>query len=131
MNLHKELSRQEKVIEEAEKYQKERDKIIADNRDLHNQIANIKTDYKEKEFNLEWKYKNKIRILEKENTHLHKIIDKFYETVDKFIIWICHKFGIGKSKELVNKFQEETRTFIDPVKQLEHEEREKEWFLER
>ena len=131
VNLHKELSRQEKVIEEAEKYQKERDKIIADNRDLHNQIANIKTDYKEKEFNLEWKYKNKIRILEKENTHLHKIIDKFYETVDKFIIWICHKFGIGKSKELVNKFQEETRTFIDPVKQLEHEEREKEWFLER
>ena len=26
--------------------------------------------------------------------------------------------------------QEETRTFIDPVKQLEHEKREKEWDLE-
>ena len=83
-----------------------------------------------KEFDIEWKYKSKIRSLEKEISHSHKIIDKFYETVDKFIVWICHKFGIGESKELVKKFEEETYTFIDPKKQLEHEEREKEWDLE-
>ena len=76
------------------------------------------------------KYKNKIKSLEKENNHLLKIINKFYETVEKFIIWVCHKFGIGESKELIKNFQEETRTFIDPVKQLEHEEREKELDLE-
>ncbi len=35
MDLHKELSRQTKVIEEAEKYQKERDTILADNAKLH------------------------------------------------------------------------------------------------
>lgn len=72
----------------------------------------------------------KDNILEKENRHLNKIIDKFYETVEKFIDWICNKFGIGESKELVNKFQEETNTYLDPEKQLEHEEREKEWDLE-
>ena len=44
--------------------------------------------------------------------------------------WICKKFGLGESKELIKDFQEETRTFIDPVKQLEHEESEKEWDLE-
>ncbi len=66
----------------------------------------------------------------KENNHLHKIIDKFYETVDKFISWIYKKFGLGESKELIKDFQEETRTFIDPVKQLEHKEIEKEWDLE-
>lgn len=131
MNLHKELSRQAKVIEEAEKYQNERNSILADNKKLHNEVDTIKAEYKEKEFDIEWKYKSKIKSLEKENTNLHKIIDKFYETVDKFIIWICHKFGIGESKELVNKFQEETHTFIDPVKQFKHEEREKEWDLER
>lgn len=70
----------------------------------------------------EWKYKNKIKSLEKENNHLHKIIDKFYVTVEKFIDWICHKFGIGKSKELVRNFEEDTRIFIDPVKQLEYEQ---------
>ena len=73
-----------------------------------------------------YEYKNKIKSLEKENKHLHKIIDKFYETVEKFIDWVCHKFGIGKSKELVKHFQEETHTFIDPVKQLNFEEKQKE-----
>ena len=131
LSLHKELSKQSKVINEAEKYQKERDKILADNKALHNQVDNIKAEYKEKEFDLEWYYKKQVKKLEKETNRLHKIIDKFYKTVDKFIVWICHKFGIGKSKELIKNFQGETHSFIDPVKQLEHEEREKEWDLER
>ncbi|CDB31563.1 mobilization protein [Clostridium sp. CAG:575] len=130
LKLHNELSKQVNLVNKAEKYQKERDSILADNRELHNQVNNMKAEYKEKEFDIEWKYKNKIKSLEKENTHLHKIIDKFYETVDKFIVWICHKFGIGESKELVRNFEKETRTFIDPVKQLNHEKREKEWDLE-
>ena len=150
--MHKELSKQSKIVDEAEKYQKERDSIIADNKALNNKIKNLESEYKrknnnldfdynnkkaeleqafqDKEFSIEYKYKSKIRSLEKENNYLHKIIDKFYETIDKFIDWICHKFGIGESKELVKNFQEETHTFIDPVKQIENEEREKEWDLE-
>ena len=123
-NLHKELSGQANIIDEAEKYQKERDSILTDNKELHNQVNNIKAEYKEKEFDTEWKYKNKIKSLEKENTHLHKIIDKFYETIDKFIVWICHKFGIGESKELVKNFEKETHSFIDPEKQLQYKEKE-------
>jgi hypothetical protein len=34
-------------------------------------------EYKEKEFEMEWKYKSKIKSLEKENNHLHKVVDKF------------------------------------------------------
>ncbi len=145
--MHKELSKQSKVIDEAEKYQKERDKILADNKELHNTIKNLEHEYKlrsnnldfnsrkreleeefeEKSIDLEYKYKGKFKKLEKENNCLCKIIDKFYETVNKFIVWICHKFGIGESKELVKTFQEETQIFIDPVKQLKHEEREMEY----
>lgn len=150
--LHKTLWRQVVLVDKAEKYQKERDKIIADNKELQNTVENLKHEYdeknykldidfnnkrkelenefKEKEFAFEYKYKNKIRKLEKENTHLHKVVDKFYETIDKFINWICSKFGIGESKELVKHFENDTNTFIDPVKQLKHEEREKEWDLE-
>ena len=123
LSLHKELSKQSKVVNEAVKYQKERDKILADNKTLHNQVENIKTEYKEKEFDLEWDLKKQIKKLEKENSKLQKIINKFYETIDKFIVWICHKFGFGESKELIKNFQEETRTFIDPVKQIENEEK--------
>ena len=152
LSLHKELSKQSKVIDEAEKYQKERDSIIADNEKLNNKVNDLENEYKRKssnldfdynnrktkleqefqnkEFNIEYKYKSKIRALEKENNHLHKIIDKFYETIDKFIIWICKKFGLGESKELIKDFQEETNSYLDPEKQLHHEKREKEWDLE-
>ena len=70
--------------------------------------------------------------MEKENNRLHKIIDKFYETIDKFIAWICHKFGIGESKELIAKYQKETNSYLDPEKQIKYEENiKKEWDLER
>lgn len=150
--LHKTLWRQVVLVDKAEKYQKERDKIIADNKELQNTVENLKHEYEEKNYNLdidfnnkrkeledefkekefafEYKYKNKIRKLEKENNHLHKVVDKFYETVDKFITWICSKLGIGESKELIKHFENDTNTFIDPVKQLKHEEREKELDLE-
>ena len=155
MELHKELSKQAIVIEEAEKYQKERDSILADNEELHNTVKLLEHEYKKKsntldmtfnnrkqeleqefenkELDIRYEYKNKIKSLEKENHHLHKIIDKFYETVEKFIDWICHKFGIGESKELVKNFQDDTHIFIDPVKQLNFEEKQKdlEWDLER
>ena len=152
MDLRRELSKQVKVVKEAEKYQKERDKILADNKDLNNKVDKIEAEYykktrnldaeyaemkdslqkqfKEKEFENEYKYKHKIKTLEKENNHLYKIVDKFYETVEKFIEWVCHKFGIGESKDLIRNFENETNTFIDPEKQIKKEEREKEWDLE-
>ena len=129
--LQQELLRKSKMFEKAEKYQKERDNIMADNEDLHNQVEKIKSEYKQKEFDIEWKYKSKIKGLEKENSRLNKIIDKFYETIDKFINWICKKFDMGAEDNLVGDFQRETNTFLDAEKQLKHEEREKEWDLER
>ena len=125
------LIRNTKLVEKAEKYQKERAEIISDNKDLHNEVENIKKEYKEKEFDLEWNYKNKINHLEKENNRLNKIIEKFYKTIDKFIEWICTKFNFGDSKELVKKFENDTHTLIDPVKQMKKEEIEKELDFDR
>ena len=131
LSLHKELSKQSKVIDEAQKYQKERDSILADNRALHREVETIKKKYEEKEFDLKWDCQNQVKHLEKENKHLHKIIDRFYKTIDKFIEWICTKFNFGDSKELVKNFQEETHTLIDPVKQIKKEEIEKELSYDR
>ena len=125
------LLRNTKLIEKAEKYQKERTEIMSDNGDLHNEVEIIKKEYEKKEFDLEWNYKNKINHLEKENNRLNKIIDKFYKTIDKFIEWICDKFNFGNSKELVKKFEDDTHTFIDPVKQMKKEKREKDIDFDR
>ena len=144
--MHKEISKQSKIVDEAVKYQKERDKIIADNKKLHNTVKEIKheyqnknntldlkydnrkkeleKEYQEKSYNLEYEYKYKVSKLEKENSKLHKIIDKF-------IHWICEKFDMGAEDNLIRDFQKETNTFLDPEKQIKHEEMEKEWDLER
>ena len=130
LSLHKELSKQSKVINEAEKYQKERDKILADNEELHNTVKTLEHEYKFKSNNLDFDFRNRKRELEEENNHLHKIIDKFYFALDKFIEWICQKFSLGDSKELVKTFENDTNISLDPEQQIKKEEREKEWDLE-
>lgn len=131
LQMHQQLLRQAKMVEEAEKYQKERNKIMADNRDLHKQVDDIKSEYKQKEDNLEWKYDYKIRTLEKENSYLHNVIDKFRETIHKFIEWICVNFDIGTGDTLVRDFERETRTCLDGEEQIKREEREKDLEMER
>ena len=131
LQMHQQLLRQAKMVEEAEKYQKERDKIIADNIDLHKQVDNIKAEYQQKEDNLEWKYEYRINKLEKENGYLHKVIDKFRETIHKFIEWICVNFDIGTGDTLIRDFERETRTYLDAEEQIKREEREKDLEMER
>ena len=131
LRLHQELSRQVKVVKEAEKYQKERDKIMEDNENLHNEVEKIKSEYKQKENDIEWKYKNKIRGLEKENSKLYRIIDKFHETIGKFISWICKKFDMGAEDNLIRDFEKETHTLLDAEQQIKREEREKDLEMER
>ena len=129
--MNQQLLRQAKMVEEAEKYQKERNKIMADNIDLHKQVDNIKAEYQQKEDNLEWKYEYRINKLEKENGYLHKVIDKFRETIHKFIEWICVNFDIGTGDTLIRDFERETRTYLDAEEQIKREEREKDLEMER
>ena len=153
MYLRRELSKQVRLVKEAEKYQEERDEIIADNKELNNRVKELENEYKgksitldlkfdtrkrelekefqEKTYEMEYEYKSKVRKLEKENSKLHRIIDKFYETIDKFIHWICEKFDMGAEDNLIRDFQKETNTFLDPEKQIKKEEREMGWDLER
>ena len=48
LQMHHQLLILAKIVKEAEKYQKERNKIMADNRDLHRRVDSIKAEYKEK-----------------------------------------------------------------------------------
>ena len=131
LNLHQELSRQVNLVNTAEKYQKERNKILADNEELHSTINSLEKDYKNKEFDLEWEYKSKISKLEKENSHLKKVVDKLKDTVQKFIKWIIKKFDISDENNLVRDFERENHTLLDAEKQIKREDREKKFELEQ
>ena len=127
LQMHQQLLRQAKMVEKAQKYEKERTKIMEDNENLHNEVEQIKKEYQQKEFDNEWKYKSKIKGLEKENNKLHRIIDKLYDTIDKFIHWIVKKFDIGAEDNLIRDFQRENHTLLDATKQIEREDKEKEF----
>ena len=129
--MYQQLLRQEKMVEKATKYEKERNKIMEDNESIQNEVEQIKKEYKQKEFDNEWKYKSKIKGLEKENNKLHRIIDKFHETIDKFIHWICKKFDMGAEDNLIRDFQRENHILLDAEKQIKREDREKEFELEQ
>ena len=95
----------------------------------------IKEDYNirlnKETYKLEQEFKKKINKLENENTFLNKVINKFEKTLNKFIHWICKKFAVSEEEQLIRDFEKETNTLIDPRKQIEYEERENEWDLER
>ncbi len=142
--LHKELSKQAKLIDVAEKYQKERNIILADNEALNervtlleheykkksntldlrydNRLRDLEKELKEKSINLENIFYNRINELEKENYYLNKIINKFKETIEKFIHWICKRFSITEEENLIREFQTENDTYLDPEKQIQYEE---------
>ena len=127
--LHKELSKQAKIVDEAEKYQKERQMIMSDNRELHNRVDELEEEYKEKSFVLEYEYKNKYHKLEKENKYLHKVIDRFKDTLGKFIKWVCKKFDLGAEDAVIRDFEKETHALIDVEKQIKKEEKKNDLML--
>ena len=63
--LHGEIERQVNVIDEAEKYQKERDKILEDNENLHNKVYQMEHNYKVKSNSLDFRYNNRKEEIEK------------------------------------------------------------------
>lgn len=111
--LQQKSSRQVRMVE---KYQRERDKIIADNEDMHNQLDEMKSSYNQKERDLEWIYKRKIRKLEKENNYLHNVVDRFRSIIKTFIHWGCEKFDLGAEDYLIRDFQKENNILLDAEK---------------
>ena len=124
--LHKELSRQANIVDDAEKYQIERASIIADNKALHDKVDKLEGEYKNKSIELEFKYNDKYEQLENENNKLHNIIDRFYTTIVLFIKWVCNKFALGDSREVLRDFERENDICIDPVKQIASEQEDEE-----
>ena len=128
--LQQELSRQARIVEKAEKYERERQDIIADNKDMHNQLDEIKSAYSKKERDLEWTYKHKINKLENENNYLKNVIDRFKDTIYIFVHWVCKKFDLGAEDYLIRDFQKENHILLDAEKQIQKENKQKDYELE-
>ena len=120
------LNRQMQTVDKAVKYEKEFKPILEENIELKEKYETLENTYnlklQEEKTKIQDKYENRIYNLEKENNFLRKVINTLQKTVEKFIHWICVKFSISEEDELIRNFELENDTYIDPVKQIEHEE---------
>lgn len=99
---------------------------MCENRELKDQLENIENNnsikFTEEIQKIENKYIDKIYELEKENNFLRKVINTFQLTVDKFIHWVCNKFSVSSEDEFIRDFEYENDIYLDPEKQIEHQE---------
>ena len=120
------LNKQMQTVDKAVKYEKEINPILDENIELKEKYEILENTYnlklQEEKTKIQDKYENRIYNLEKENNFLRKVINTFQKTVHKFIEWVCIKFSITDEDSFVRKFEIESDNYIDPVKQIEHEE---------
>ena len=150
--LHKELSRQTKVIDKATEYEIEYDSIIANNKELEDRCNSVEKEYVKKSNGLDIQFNNKVSNLEKEfesktiefkkelrhdyyelekeNKHLKRIVSTVKSTIDKFIKWVCRKFDMS-AEAVARDFEKENNVRLDPLEQIKKEDREKSWDIER
>ena len=137
MSLHKELSKQTEIIDVAEKFVKEKERLQNENKTLiidyqllqeekQKSEEELKFEYENKIYNMGHKYHKKIKKLEKENKNLNKVIDKFKNNLKKFLKWLCHKFSYPCEDDLIRDFNKETYSCISFEKQLNTSHFEKE-----
>ena len=137
ISLHKELSKQANTINIATEYEKKHTQILEDNvnlqfkckkleKTLENKEKELKQQFEDETYKIDYQYQKIINKLEKENTYLKKVIDRFKFTVQKFITWICHKFSATSEEVLIRDFERETYMDFDVEKQFDMNEFEKE-----
>ena len=79
----------------------------------------LKNKYEDETYRIDYQYQKIINKLEKENNYLKKVIDRFKITVQKFIIWICHKFSALSEEDLIRDFEKETYMDFDVERQMD------------
>ena len=120
------LNRQIKTVDKAIKYENDIKPILNENAELKEKYENLENDYnaklQEETRKIENKYEEHISYLENENSFLKTILNTLQKTVHKFIEWVCIKFSITDEESFVRKFEVENDIYLDPEKQIEHEE---------
>ena len=120
------LNKQIKTVDKAIKYEKDIKPILDENAELKEKYeimeSNYNTRLQEETEKIENKYVEQISYLENENNFLKYLINTLQKTVHKFIEWVCIKFSITDEDAFIRRFEDENDIYIDPEKQIEHEE---------
>ncbi len=129
LNMHKELSKQTKLVEKAETFEKERATLINKNTNLQEKCNKLEEKIADIEFDLKFDYENEISKLnnkhQKEIKGLKKQIEKFEKAfenvkiiVTSFISWVKRKLSAQSEEEIIHEFEKDTYIDFDLEKQF-------------
>lgn len=124
--LKKQISKQTKIIDVAEKYENEKFNLETENKNLRFNLSvfqqevettakAIDEEYENKIKDIEIKYKRQLDDLKYENSR----IDKFKTNIKKFMKWLCNKFSYPCEDYLIRDFNKETYSNINFEKELD------------
>lgn len=129
MALHKELSKQAKIIDKAENFEKERTSIYHSNEKLQEKCNKLEKELEDTKFDMKFDYQNEINQLnyqhQKEVKKLKKQIEKFErifesvkEKIKSFVKWVCKKLSIQSKEEVIHQFEKDTYVNFDIERQM-------------
>ena len=132
--LYEELQLQTYLIDKADEFEKERTYLVRDKNILLEKCTGLEKSFDSRLTHeiskIDMKYRKTIDELETENKFLHKVVDKFKNTITKFISWVCHKFECPSEENLVRDYEKETGLDFDVENQILKENRYKEKEME-
>ena len=112
ISLHKELSKQNNLIDKVKIYEEENKVIVQENKKLN---LNFKELERLHEIDTR-KLKRRINVLENEINILENTLNKIKTTVKTFLSWFYRKLSSSSENQILRDFQNETGTNTNLIK---------------
>ena len=129
VTLQKELTKQTKLVDRAETFERERTSLYQSKEKLQEKCDKLEKELEDTKFNMKFDYETEINQLnyqhQKEVKKLKKKIEKFEKVfenikvmVHTFVKWVCRKLSAPSEEEVIHRFEKESDMYFDIDKQI-------------
>lgn len=134
--MQKELTKQTKLVDRAETFERERAAIYNNQDKLQEKCNKLEKELEDTKFDMKFDYENEIRQLnyqhqrkikkmKKQIESFEKMIEKVKHFVKSLVSWVCEKLSAYSEEQLMHDFKMDTGINIDIDRQLNFKVNEK------
>ncbi|MBQ9313830.1 MAG: plasmid recombination protein [Clostridia bacterium] len=129
VTMQKELTKQAKLIDKAEAFERERTAIYHNQDKLQEKCDRLEKELEDTKFDMKFDYENEIRQLnyqhqreikkmKKQIESFEKMIEKVKHFVKSLVSWVCEKLSARSEEKIMNDFERDTGINFDMNRQL-------------
>lgn len=127
--MQKELTKQTKLIDRAETFERERTAIYHNQDELQEKCNKLEKELEDTKFDMKFDYENEIRQLnyqhqreikkmKKQIESFEKMIEKVKHFVNSLVSWVCEKLSARSEEQIMDDFEKDTGIIFDIDRQL-------------